>query len=360
MSERLPTVFLRLEGPLQAWGTTSRYSIRATDGVPSKSGVIGLICSALGLRRSRVGPTLERLNRLKMGVRVDRAGRVLMDYHTSGANIGLMSAQGKIKITQTTGEIEAQVSRCYYLADASFLVALQGEGEIIGDVMSALRNPVWPPFLGRKSCPPSLPVYVAKGEFRSLAEALASQTWQPRTREELDTSNMLEQRAIRLQGLLETAIAHGFSLKVPDVPLTFSPPTFGFRFVAETTIEAEIGQALQSDMPRWRAHQEPTSHRWKDKRKERLELDRHLCVFCKAPADDVHHVTYENAPFEETGDLRSVCKLCHSALTMIEYSEGRGQERLDPSDVKWRQRIINARQVILNDSIPLRIRRRGD
>jgi CRISPR system Cascade subunit CasD len=360
MSQRLPTVFLRLEGPLQAWGTTSHYGVRATGDVPSKSGVIGLVCSAMGLRRSQVGPWLEKLKRLKMGVRVDRPGRVLMDYHTSGAKIGLMSAQGKIKITQTTGEIEAQVSRCYYLADASFLAALQGEGEIIREVSSGLLNPVWPPFLGRKSCPPSMPVYAGKGEFPGVREALASQKWQPRTSDEIDRSEWIGGQVIQLHALVDADPSDGSSSRVPDVPLTLSPPNYGFRFVVETRIPADIGPALQPDLGGWRPHTEPRSARWQDKRRERLEMDRHLCVFCKEPAQHVHHVTYENAPCEETEDLRSVCELCHAALTMIEYSEGRTKERLDPFAVKWRTRIINARQKILNDSIPLRVRRRGD
>lgn len=359
MSDLVPTVFLRLEGPLQAWGTTSRHSVRATGDVPSKSGVIGLICSAMGLRRRQVGPWLEKLNRLKMGVRVDRPGRVLMDYHTAGAKIGLMSAQGKIKITQKTGEIEPQVSRCYYLADASFLAALQGEGETIRIVSSKLQKPEWPPFLGRKSCTPSMPVYAGEGEFSSLTRALASLIWQPRISEEKDALELIDGHAIQLDGFLETDSSNESSFRAPDVPLTFSPPTYGLRSVAKTSIEAEIGREWQPHVPDWHPHRERNS-RWEAMKKERMGKDRYLCVFCKDEAKHVHHVTYKNSPFEELDDLRSVCELCHAALTMIEYSEGRTEERLDPSDVKHRQRIIKARDLILHDSIPLRIRRRGD
>ncbi len=57
MSIRAPTyVFLRLEGPLQAWGDNSKFVIRRTMEAPTKSGVIGLICCAMGLSRQARRP----------------------------------------------------------------------------------------------------------------------------------------------------------------------------------------------------------------------------------------------------------------------------------------------------------------
>jgi len=42
------TVFVRLEGPLQSWGTRARWGERDTELEPTKSGVIGLVACALG------------------------------------------------------------------------------------------------------------------------------------------------------------------------------------------------------------------------------------------------------------------------------------------------------------------------
>ncbi len=120
------TVFLRLEGPLQAWGTTSRFVVRDTGDEPSKSGVLGLLCAALGRSRCQADDSLAKLRHLRMGVRVDRPGVVWSDYHTAGAKIGLTKAAGGIKKTEITGEIETALSRRDYLCDASFLVALMG------------------------------------------------------------------------------------------------------------------------------------------------------------------------------------------------------------------------------------------
>src|SRR5260370_17357943 len=75
------TLLLRLAAPMQSWGTQSRFVVRDTGLEPSKSGVIGLLCAALG--RPREAP-MEDLARLRMGVRVDRGGVMQTDYHTAG------------------------------------------------------------------------------------------------------------------------------------------------------------------------------------------------------------------------------------------------------------------------------------
>ena len=67
MSEPLNTLFLRLEGPLQAWSDTSKFVIRRTMEAPTKSGVIGLICCSMGVRRSETSehPIPERFGKLR-------------------------------------------------------------------------------------------------------------------------------------------------------------------------------------------------------------------------------------------------------------------------------------------------------
>ena len=67
----MTTLLLRLEGPMQSWGTQSRFRDRDTGLEPSKSGVIGLLCAALGrLREEPVGD----LTGLRFGVRADKPG----------------------------------------------------------------------------------------------------------------------------------------------------------------------------------------------------------------------------------------------------------------------------------------------
>jgi CRISPR system Cascade subunit CasD len=44
----MPVLLLRLAAPLQSWGVESKFDTRRTLGYPTKSGVIGLVASAMG------------------------------------------------------------------------------------------------------------------------------------------------------------------------------------------------------------------------------------------------------------------------------------------------------------------------
>lgn len=165
------TLLLRLEGPLQSWGVRAHWEERDTAFEPTKSGVIGLIGCAMGLRRddARLHEISEAL---RMGVRVDRAGSLLVDYHTTGGAKaadgepeGMLNAQGKLKR-------ETDVSTRRYLMDASFLVALRGLDVDVAACAEALQHPVWPVFLGRKACVPTAPVFAGIDSYESLEAAL--------------------------------------------------------------------------------------------------------------------------------------------------------------------------------------------
>ncbi len=157
------TLLLRLVGPMQSWGVQSRFSVRDTGLEPSKSGVLGLICAALGIDRND-DEALAPLAALRMGVRVDREGRLSRDYHTA---LKVLKAGGGIK--------ETEPSTRYYLADAVFLIGLEGKDlALLEKIQAALKNPVWPLFLGRKAFVPGLPVQISDGlkPGASLGKAL--------------------------------------------------------------------------------------------------------------------------------------------------------------------------------------------
>ena len=114
----MPTLLLRLVGPMQSWGITSRFDQRDTGREPSKSGVTGLLAAAMGIDREN-WTDLEPLARLSMGVRHDRAGVPKRDYHTAGC-----AATDTIKKADGTDSKDGVVSQRFYLADAAFLVGL--------------------------------------------------------------------------------------------------------------------------------------------------------------------------------------------------------------------------------------------
>lgn len=160
----MATLLLQLYGPMQSWGTTSRYDERDTQLEPSKSGVIGLVCAALG--RERENP-VDDLAALRMGVRVDREGIVMRDYQTATGVV--IASSGKTDAGRTV------VSPRYFLADAVFLVGLEGQHGLLDHVDQALRSPRWPLALGRKSFVPSKPVHLPGALLElPLMEALAA------------------------------------------------------------------------------------------------------------------------------------------------------------------------------------------
>lgn len=212
------TLLLRLQGPLQSWGTTSRFDERDTQLEPSKSGVLGLVCAALGRDRSE---PLDDLAALRMGVRVDREGVPMRDYQTA---TGVLIATGKADLRRTV------VSPRFYLADAAYLVGLEGEDDkLLARIHDALRTPVWPLALGRKSFAPGMPVWLVDGLTPlPLEQALAAY---PRL--------VLPQWADRgrpLRCLLENEQDGAIRLDQPVAP--FAERRFGPRFVKSGVLHA--------------------------------------------------------------------------------------------------------------------------
>lgn len=141
---------LRLVGPMQSWGTQSRFTHRDTGREPSKSGIVGLLCTALGRSRDA---NIRDLAALRMASRADQPGRILRDYHTAGMG-GVYKVGGGVQRNRLI------VSERFYVSDAKFLVCLEGDKELLTEVAAALQRPRWPLFLGRKSFIPTEPVWL--------------------------------------------------------------------------------------------------------------------------------------------------------------------------------------------------------
>ena len=149
----MTTLLLRISAPMQSWGTQSHFSHRDTGREPSKSGIVGLLCAALG--RPRHEPIAD-LRALKMGVRVDQPGSILRDFHTAGID-------GYYKVSGSIERKNAILSERYYLADAVFLVGLDGEAALLERLQAALQQPHWFLFFGRKAFLPAERVWLPDG-----------------------------------------------------------------------------------------------------------------------------------------------------------------------------------------------------
>jgi CRISPR system Cascade subunit CasD len=166
-------LILRLEGVLQSWGLRSRWDVRDSGDEPTKSGIIGMLGCSLGYP---VGDArLEELDaKLQMGVRTEKPGTPLIDFQTVTGM--LPTAEGKYK-----GKKNAPatiLSPRTYLQEAAFLVVLGGPAELLEQCAHALQQPRWPIYFGRKSCPPSRPVFEELTDrYATLEEALRSHPW---------------------------------------------------------------------------------------------------------------------------------------------------------------------------------------
>lgn len=222
----MSTLLLRLAGPLQSWGTESKFDIRKTDRYPSKSGAIGLLASALGLRRDA---DLSRFSDMRFGVRIDAGGELIRDLHT-------VHKDSKTSYLTTR----------YYLSDAVFLAGFEsGDDEFLSELDRALKYPAYPLFLGRRSCPPVLPL--ALGVRRaSLIDALST--------EPLQLSEYALRRWQRRAGpdgkpklriIADAADGEAVVKLTKDAPVSFSQRRrmFDLRPVTERYVDADAGQS---------------------------------------------------------------------------------------------------------------------
>lgn len=245
-------LLLRCAAPMQAWGTQSRFSIRETQREPSKSGIIGLLCAALGRHRRS---DLSELAELGMGVRVDREGRLMRDYHTVGggslppAVLALYGVKSYGVSRANRNGTEAAVTNRYFLADARFLVGLSGEEALLLQLTEALRSPVFPLFLGRKCFVPAEPVLhddqQPLREGATLREILEMEPWHPNSDHELrweDGKRVPSPDKLRL--VLEEPASGGGSLR-QDTPKSFEK---GNRLFGERNV---LNEFTVTPITRW-------------------------------------------------------------------------------------------------------------
>ena len=178
----MKNMLLTLKGPMQSWGTSSRFNKRRTPSEPSKSGVVGLLAAAQG--RRRVDP-IEDLVDLKMAVRIDQPGIRERDFHTTHS---LVENGTKETIVYTRSDLDKlsdaekkkikyTLTDRYYLADAVFVVALRGESNLIEVLNETLLRPKFPLYLGRRAFPPMTPIRPKLSEG-NLVDDLAAYPWQ--------------------------------------------------------------------------------------------------------------------------------------------------------------------------------------
>ena len=160
----MKTLLLKFAGPLQSWGTDSKFETRYTDFYPSKSAVIGMIAASFGYRRHE-DEKIKKLNDLDFAVRVDQRGNLLRDYQIATA----YKPDGRFERNYVTNR--------YYLEDAIFVVAIGGEDNFIDQIEQSLKNPYFQTFFGKRSNPIN-PDFIIDKTNLGVIESLENLSWQ--------------------------------------------------------------------------------------------------------------------------------------------------------------------------------------
>lgn len=159
-------LLFRIFGPMVAWGDVAVGERRHVFAQPTRSAVIGIVGAALGIRREEDG-ALEALHGgYGFATRLDAPGLLLTDFHT--AQVPPASATRKAggfltrreELALRRHELETVLSYRDYHVDAyaiACLWAMPGAPHSLQHLLDALRRPRFAPYLGRRSCTPSLP-----------------------------------------------------------------------------------------------------------------------------------------------------------------------------------------------------------
>lgn len=180
-------LLLWFEAPLQSWGSDSKFGRRDTQAFPTKSGVLGLVCSALGVggeqrtllaEFSALGQTVISFVRSKVkGELIVRQERepLLRDFHMVGSGYDDQDPWQSLLIPKTSEGKKAvgggsKMTYRYYLQDATFAVAFEVPADKVEIIAQSLQYPVWDIYLGRKNCVPTDFIY--RGVFDNEASAI--------------------------------------------------------------------------------------------------------------------------------------------------------------------------------------------
>lgn len=179
-------LLLWLEAPLQSWGYDSRFGRRDTLDFPTRSGVLGLLCCAMGAsgeQRELLAEFADLDMQLVAYVRTDREGRgiprepLLRDFHMVGSGYDQKDPWQSLMTPKTIEGKKAvgggsKLTYRYYLQDMAFAVALQVPEGRARELTDYLQNPVWDLYLGRKTCVPT--EFIFQGLFESPEDALTA------------------------------------------------------------------------------------------------------------------------------------------------------------------------------------------
>ena len=175
-----------LAAQIASFGDLAGHERRGSDTWPGRSALLGLIGGALGVRRDdHVGQ--ERLHALRFAVAAHEIGQPLRDYHTVQSVPSTIkrpaSRADALRLGTAAGKLNTAITQRDYRTGVHYTVAVwDAEGtNDLDELLEALQRPRFVPYLGRKSCPLSLPMAPIVVEAENPVAALRSPSTVRRT-----------------------------------------------------------------------------------------------------------------------------------------------------------------------------------
>lgn len=162
-------LILKLQGSMQAWGEHTFEGIRPSANAPTRSGLLGLLGACLGIRRSERDRQQQLAESVALAVRVDC--RPIAGKRGAARSLPMVKAtdfhtvqDARVEYTGLASH-ETILTWREYLYDAEFTVALwcrPGAPVTLDRLETAVRQPLFTPYLGRRSCPLARPLWQAR------------------------------------------------------------------------------------------------------------------------------------------------------------------------------------------------------
>jgi len=209
-------LILKLQGPMQAWGRESFEGLRPSELFPGRSALLGLLGACLGVERTDQNRQQALAGSVSFAVRVDKQGQKMTDYHT------VKNAREDYRGLKSHDTIQTWRE---YWQDACYTVAVwsnPGAVVLLAEIAQAVKQPIYTPVLGRRSCPLARPLFETVLFAESALSALAQ-----------IGSN---------QGAIynEEDSAGAILLKKRDVPIIHQPRQFASRTLFMTAGESHV------------------------------------------------------------------------------------------------------------------------
>ena len=153
----------QLYGPMASWGDIAVGEDRHSSSYPSKSAVTGLLAAALGIKREEDEVHIRFNTEYAIASCIRSTGEVIRDYHTVQIpKGGLGYATRRDELYFDESKRKTILSHRDYRTDAFYQVAIWCMNKdvpyTLRQIQQSLQKPKFNLYLGRKSCPMSLPL----------------------------------------------------------------------------------------------------------------------------------------------------------------------------------------------------------